>query len=110
MEEVAQVVGIVATVVALYKVFMEVVVFRSSKRRDEYQFSKQFVADLSKTDIHRLTLEKGFLALTGKIYPVEEIQVILSGNEPSLSINERSDAAGFIKFDRKEKRLSLIHI
>ncbi|MBW3227744.1 hypothetical protein [Marinobacter adhaerens] len=104
MEEVAQVVGIVATVVALYKVFMEVVVFRSSKRRDEYQFSKQFVADLSKTDIHRLTLEKGFLALTGKIYPVEEIQVILSGNEPSLSINERSDAAGFIKFDRKEKR------
>lgn len=104
MEELVQIVGVIATVVALYKIFMEIVVFRSSKRRDEYQFSKQFVSDLNKADIHRLTLEKGFLALTGKIYPVEEIQIILDGKEPTRSINQRSDAASFITFEPNEKK------
>jgi len=98
MEKVVTIVGILAGLLALYKIIVEVMVSRSGKRRDEYEFSKQFLSDLEKTDVHRLTLEKGFLALTGKIYRVEEIRLILSSEDPSLSINERSDAAGFISF------------
>lgn len=98
MELAVKIVGILVSLFALYKIIIEVVVSRSSKRRDEYDFSKQFISDLDNEDIHRLTLEKGFLALTGKIYTVEEIRLLLNSRDPSLSINERSDAAGFVKF------------
>jgi len=102
MEKVVTIVGVLAGLLALYKIIVEVMVSRSGKRRDEYGFSKQFLSDLEKTDVHRLTLEKGFLALTGKIYRVEEIRLILSSEDPSLSINERSDAAGFIRFSPED--------
>lgn len=98
MELAVQVVGILASLFALYKIIIEVIVSRSSKRRHEYDFSKQFISDLDDENIHRLTLEKGFLALTGKIYKVEEIRLLLNSGDPSLSINERSDAAGFVEF------------
>tara|TARA_B100002003_G_scaffold35826_1_gene31215 strand:+ start:5599 stop:6162 length:564 start_codon:yes stop_codon:yes gene_type:complete len=98
MELAVKIVGILVSLFALYKIIIEVVVSRSSKRRDEYEFSKQFISDLDNESIHRLTLEKGFLALTGKIYPVEEIKLLLSSKDPSSSINERSDAAGFVDF------------
>ena len=98
MELAVKIVGILASLFALYKVIIEVVVFRSSKRRDEYEFSKKFISDLDNENVHRLTLEKGFLALTGKIYPVEEMKLLLSSTDPSSSINERSDAGGFVEY------------
>lgn len=102
MELTLKIVGILVSLFALYKIIIEVVVSRSSKRRDEYEFSKQFISDLDNESIHRLTLEKGFLALTGKIYPVEEIKLLLSSKNPSSSINERSAAADFVEFKPDE--------
>lgn len=104
MEFTLKTVGILSGLFALYKIIVEVIVFRSSKRRDEYEFSKQFINDLNNESIHRLTLEKGFLALTGKTYPVEEIKLLLGSREPSSLIKERSDAARFVDFIADENR------
>lgn len=98
MENAVTIVGILASLLALYKIIVEVMVSKSNKRRDEYEFSKQFLSDLKEPEVHRLTLEKGFLALTGRIYRVEEIRLLLSSEDPSLSINERADASSFINF------------
>ena len=106
MELALKTIGILASLLALYKVIIELLAIRSSKRRDEYDVSKNFISDLENPAVHRLTLEKGFLALTGKIYPIEEIRLLLSSNDPSFSINERSDAKGFVVFCQDKNNYS----
>lgn len=99
MELAVTVVGILGGLFALYKVITEVTVFRSGKRREEYEFSKRLISDLDNENVYRLTLEKGFLALTGKVYPVEEIRLLLTGKDPSLSIKDRASAASYVRFN-----------
>ncbi len=101
MDETLKIIAGIASIFALYKVFADVIVIRSSKRREEYSFSKQFMLDLKDDSIHKYVLEKGFLALTGNIYSLVEIRYLLSYEQPSIAIEKRADAEGFIEYDFK---------
>lgn len=101
MEEVIKLFGAVASLVAIYKVVVDVVLARSTRRRDEYKFTKKYVSSLFDSKEHLYTLEKGFLALTGKTYSVAEIKILLAQSSPSISINLRSDSGSFIQFDQE---------
>ena len=99
MEETIKIVAIFASIFAIYKVVIDVVLARSSRRRDEYAFTKEFISDLEGDAEHRYTLEKGFFALTGKLYSIEEIKLLLAQTTPSNSIKLRGNSGGFICFD-----------
>ena len=99
MECFLKIIAAFASVFALYKILIDVVLARSSKRREEYNFTKQFLTDLYDPEVHQYVLEKGFLALTGKIYPIVEVKQLLRYRCPSLAIEKRSDADDFIEFD-----------
>ena len=99
MEEVLKIIGAFASVFALYKVIVDVVMAKSSRKREEYEFTKKFIDDLKNEKIHSYILEKGFLALTGKSYSVAEIKHLLDYSNPSEMINYRAASGVFVSFN-----------
>lgn len=104
MEEILKFLGIFVSIFAIYKVVVDVVLAHSSRRRDEYAFAKQYVSDVYSSGEHRYTLEKGFFALTGKLYSIEEIKLLLSQSTPSFLISQRGKAGSFIIFSEEVYR------
>lgn len=103
MEEVLKILGAFASLFAIYKLVIDVVLARSNRRRDEYSFTKSFLSDLDAGNEHLYVLEKGFFALTGKVYSIPEIKVLLSQPSPSIAIDLRGDCGGFITFRQDNK-------
>ena len=99
VEEMLKTIGAFASVFALYKVIVDVVLAKSTKRREEYEFTKKFIDDLKNEKIHSYILEKGFLALTGKSYSVAEIQHLLAYPNPSEMIGHRASSGAFVSFN-----------
>lgn len=99
MEYFIKIIAGLASVFAIYKILVDVILARSSKRREEYNFTKQFITDLNDPEVHQYVLEKGFFALTGKIYSIVEVKKLLRYRCPSQAIERRSDAGYFIEFD-----------
>ena len=104
MEDILKVVGALASVLAVYKVFVDVILAKSSKRREEYQFVKDYLDDLEDKDSHPFLLEKGFFALTGDNHTVDEIKYLLSFNNPGKAIKLRSSSGKFIGFDPDDRK------
>ena len=103
MEEGLKILGAFASLFAIYKLVIDVVLARSNRRRDEYSFAKNFLSDLEAGNEHLYVLEKGFFALTGKVYSIPEIKVLLSQPSPSIAIDLRGDCGGFITFRQDNK-------
>lgn len=104
MEEALKIVGALASLFAVYKIVVDVVLARSTRRRDEYKFTKEYITDLRKGEEHLYTLEKGFFALTGKMYSIPEVNVLLSQRSPSISLNLRGDSGSFVLFDEESNK------
>lgn len=99
MEDIIKVISVLASLFVIYKIVVDVVLAKSTRRRDEYKFTKEYIIDLQKGEEHTYSLEKGFFALTGEVYSVAEINILLSQKSPSRSINLRSDSHTFLEFD-----------
>ena len=99
MDTVINLIGAAATLFAIYKIVVDVMLARSSKHREEYQFSKDYIKDLNDENVHEFSLEKGFRALTGKTYSVAEIKHLLNYPSPSEAINWRADSGKFLNFN-----------
>jgi len=104
MEETLKIVGAFASLFAVYKIVVDVVLARSTRRRDEYKFTKEYISDLRDGTEHLYTLEKGFFALTGRIYSIPEVKILLSQPSPSIAISLRADSRAFIQFDEEAKK------
>lgn len=102
MEDLSKGFVALATIFAVYKIIADVLLARSVKHRDEYEFTKDFLSDLENDKSHRYVLEKGFRALTGDIYRVEEIRHLLSLDEPSRAIFLRASTKNTIHFNPTE--------
>ena len=97
----AKIAGVFLSIFTLYKVFIDVVLARSSKRRDEYNFTKKYLEDLSDSSTHPYILEKGFLALTGNNLPVNEIKHLIDLENPTQAIARRASVDFFVKFNKE---------
>ncbi len=104
MEDVLKIAGAFASIFAVYKVFIDIILAKSSKRREEYQFVKDYLDDLDEEESHPFLLEKGFFALTGDNYSVDEIKYLLSFSNPGKVIKLRSSSGKFLEFDREKQR------
>lgn len=99
MEEALKIIGLLASLFAVYKIVVDVIMAKSSNRREEYQFAKDYYQDLNNEGTPAFVLEKGFLALTGKSYSVPEIKYLLSFDNPSEIINCRANSSKFVEFN-----------
>lgn len=99
MEDFFKFVSALGGLFLIYKIIIDVILARSSKRRDEYTFSKEFISDLENETEHNYTLEKGFHALSGENYSVPEIKLLLAQQSPTILIDRRAGSGDFLLFD-----------
>lgn len=86
----------IAGIFGIFKIVNEITLSRTSKHRDDYEFTKNYLDDLN---THRFIIEKGFRALTNNNYSVEEIKYLLSQDEPMELIYLRASSKKIVYFD-----------
>ena len=96
--------GILASVVACYKVFNELLYNRKTKLREEYEFVKTYFKDINENNLHKFVIEKGYLAISGKLLGAEEISYILKFNFPSNAINHIHHASKYIEYNKSDNK------
>lgn len=113
LELAAKAIGLFGSIFTAYKLFLEVVLHRKTRLRDEYKFVKEFLTDISTSAVtHPYLLEKGYAAVSGKNdLTAEEIRFFLSQPNPSISIKlyvsarqryvEYSESERLVKFKGK---------
>ncbi len=88
MDITIKIIGAVGGIFALYKILIEIFLAKSSRRREEYDFSKKYLKDLYDDKVHIYVKEKGFLALTGQMRSVLEIKHLLEKRSPHEAIEQ----------------------
>lgn len=82
---------------ATYKVFMEVMAARRSRRSDDLKVTKELV-ELAEKKAHALLVEKAYAALTGdQSLSSEQIQHLLSLPTPGRAISEFTAGRDFLE-------------
>lgn len=99
MELVLKIIASVVSVIALSKVITETQSSKAARRREEYEFSKKYIPDLKTEDIHSYSIERGFMALAGRICSEREIRLLLALPFPTRAIRDRVSSQAFIEFD-----------
>lgn len=102
MENLLSIMTVLGALFAAYKIIVDVIIARSTKHREDYQFAKDYIVDLENDEIHRFVKEKGFRALVGGFHSVEEIKYLLSFSEPTEAIFLRSSTGNMITFNSGE--------
>lgn len=103
MEELFKVVLALAAFFGIFKIIHETTFTKIRKHREDYEFAKNYLDDLSNPNTHQYVLEKGFRGLTGDLYSVNEIKALLSCSEPTIAIQRRASCENLIYFDEIDK-------
>lgn len=100
MNEITQVMAAFTAIFGIYKTTSDVYVANSSRKRDEYRFTKEYITDLTKEENpeHDYVLERGFQVLEKKPYCTKEIRFLLSMKNPVRMISLRKCGIGFIEY------------
>ena len=110
METILAIITLLAATFGIFKIINEIILSRTSKHRNDYQFAKDYLEDLNNPSTHRFVIEKGFRALANDIYSVEEIKLLLAQDEPTELIFLRSSTKNTITFDSTTLQYSWINI
>lgn len=97
-------VGICAAIAAIYKLINELIYNRKSKLREEYGFIKQYLKDISENEQSKLVVEKGYLAISGKLLTSEEVLFLLKFMFPSFAFSRIHYALKHIEFDANQNK------
>lgn len=97
-------VGIWAAIAAIYKLINELIYNRKSKLREEYEFIKQYLKDISENEQNKFVIEKGYLAISGKLLTSCEILFLLKFMFPSLAFSSIHHALKHIEFYQEENK------
>jgi hypothetical protein len=102
IELVSKIVAVAASVVALYKVVVEFLRSKKPQLREDFKFTKDFLAELT-PDTHPYIVEKGYHAITGDgKLGASEIRYLLSLPSPSLALRRYSSARELLVFSASE--------
>lgn len=98
IELIVKLITLAGSVFALYKVIAELVISKKSRLREEFNFIKDFIADL-KPDTHPFVIEKGYLAITGdSTLTAKEITYLLSLSSPAQALKKYSASRKYLEF------------
>lgn len=97
-------VGICASIAAIYKLINELIYNKRSKLREEYEFLKQYIRDINEKEQSKLVIEKGYLAISGKLLTSDEILYLLKFVFPSLAFSSIHYALKHLEFNKHENK------
>jgi hypothetical protein len=98
IEFISKVVAVAASVLALYKVLVEFARSKKPQLREDFKFTKEFLAELT-PDTHPYIVEKGYHAITGDgKLGASEIRYLLTLPSPSLALRRYSSARELLVF------------
>lgn len=109
IELTAKAIGLFSSIFATYKLLVKDLLNRKPMLRDEYKFTKEFLADVtSLTQPHPYLVEKGFAAVSGKDnLTAAEILYLLAQPNPSLSLKRYSAARQrYLEYSESAKRVN----
>jgi hypothetical protein len=73
----------IATLVGAGKAYYDLIAGKSVRLRDDYRFSREFLNDIQKGDLHPYSIEKGYQALANStVVSTSEIEYILTLENP----------------------------
>lgn len=100
IENIAKIVAIIVGGVTTWNIAFNLLKYKHTKLREEYKFARDFFSDLEGIAKNNEYLkQKGFDALTGNLtLPSEEVQYIISLNEPAVMLRAYSLGKPYLQF------------
>ncbi|HEV3426262.1 MAG TPA: hypothetical protein VG320_00105 [Paraburkholderia sp.] len=102
---VAQLVVIASSLFGFRKLYLDTSLASRSRKREEYKFAKEFLAELQgDKKVHQFLREKGCEALTGsRNANPDHVEYLLSLGQPSQALREYSESRSYLEYsDIKE--------
>jgi len=100
--DVIKIIGPLLAIFGVFKIFADVLNARSTRRRENYKLTKEYMVDLEDENQHQFLIQNGFLAITGHIASVTEIKFLLSKENPFSIIDLKPSGERFIYFDKDQ--------
>jgi len=97
--EVVKVIGSIVALFTILKIFFDISIARSSRRRENYKLVKEFITDLEDENTDQFLIQNGFFALTGKLLNVSEIKYLMSHDNPYSVIDLKPVSERFVLFN-----------
>ena len=104
MLDVIKIIGPLLAIFGVFKIFSDVFNARSTRRRENYKLTKEYMADLEDDNQHQFLIQSGFLALTGNLVSVAEIKFFLSKENPLSIVDIKPSGEHFIYFDQDQSK------
>lgn len=103
---IAKCLGFVAATFGIYKALVEVLAGNFSRRREQYQFSKEFITEFQKGDMHGFASGHGMYALIQRPMCDAEIRFLLNTDFPFKAMYLRKEVNDLVKFQPSESHYS----
>ncbi len=103
---IAKYLGFVAATFGIYKALVEVLAGNFSRRKEQYQFSKEYIAEFKKGEMHSFASGHGMYALIQRPMRDAEIRFLLSTDFPFKAIYLRKEVDDLVRFESSENRYS----
>lgn len=103
---IAKYLGFIAATFGIYKALVEVLAGNFSRRKEQYQFSKEFIAEFQNGGMHGFASGHGMYALIQRPMSDAEIRFLLSTDFPFKAIYLRKEVDDLVKFEPSENRYS----
>lgn len=107
---IAKYLGFVAATFGIYKALIEVLAGNFSRRKEQYQFSKEFIAEFKKGNMHGFASGHGVYALIQRPMCDAEIRFLLSSDFPFKAMYLRKEVNDLVKFEPSENHYSFADI
>ena len=104
MLEVIKIIGPMVALFGVFKILADVFNAKSSRRRENYKLTKEFLSDLEDSNENQFLIQSGFLALTGLLVSVNEIKYLMRRNNPLTIIDLKPTSDRFIGFNEEQNK------
>lgn len=100
VELMGKIFAVMGALLTAYKLLNEIIFNRKPRLREEYKFTKKFLADIAEAKKpHPLLIEKGFVAVSGKAdLTAKEIIFFLAQRSPTQYLKWYSDARDYVEY------------
>lgn len=100
----AKYLGFIAATFGIYKALIEVLAGNFSRRKEQFQFAKEFISEYKKGDMHGFVSGHGIYVLIQRSMTDAEIRFLLNTHSPFKGLYLRKDVYDFVKFDSSKNR------
>lgn len=103
---IAKYLAFLAATFGIYKALIEVLAGNFARRKEQYQFSKEYITEFKKGEMHGFTSGHGMYALIQRSMSDAEIRFLLDTDFPFRAIYLRKEVSNLVKFEPAKNHYS----